>query len=144
VLANESDIEGSRFVCRLWGDGRTSSNEASRISPPERALGTLPTVRRAGGCDDTTIHGDRRGSIGLVGLAFVASSPAGAAPAGQACSTLTSLGLTVEWATVGTGFTCASAKTWIVKLIAEKVKPADGEVPSPTVRRAFAATRPSR
>jgi hypothetical protein len=65
----------------------------------------------------------------VVGLAFAGSSPAGAAPAGQLCSTLTALGLKLEWATVGTGFTCASAKTWIVKLIAETVKPAGGEVP---------------
>jgi hypothetical protein len=53
--------------------------------------------------------------------AFAGSSPAGAAPAAQPCSTLTALGLKLEWATVATGFTRASAKTWIVKLIAEEV-----------------------
>ena len=70
------------------------------------------------------------GTVALIvaGLTFAVSSPVGAARAGQhVCPAFTSLGINEYTATVGTGFTCASAKTWIVKLISERVKGA-GEV----------------
>jgi hypothetical protein len=65
----------------------------------------------------------------LVGFLVAGSPPAAAAPASQFCSTLNALGLKLEFATLGTGFTCAAAKTWIVKLTAEKVTAGGGEVP---------------
>jgi hypothetical protein len=64
----------------------------------------------------------------VAGLAFAVSSPAGAARAGEHfCPAFTSQGIKEYAATVGTGYTCSSAKTWIVKLMSEGVKGA-GEV----------------
>jgi hypothetical protein len=62
-------------------------------------------------------------------MTLAASAPAGATRAGQVCPTFTSLGLKVQWETVGTSFSCSAAKTWVVKLIADKVKQTLGRVP---------------
>lgn len=54
----------------------------------------------------------------LVALPTVASvAAAGAVPsAAQVCSTLTVNGKSFKWSTVGTGFTCGSAKKYVAKL----------------------------
>jgi len=58
----------------------------------------------------------------VVACAWVAAaSTAGAARAGQVCRQYKLGGKTYDLETVGTGWTCASAKSWAVKLSADHV-----------------------
>jgi hypothetical protein len=71
----------------------------------------------------------------LVALLVVASaclaaaSTAGAARDGQVCQSFKLRGLTFKWETVGSGWTCSSAKPWIVKLSADRVHVTGTNVP---------------
>jgi hypothetical protein len=65
----------------------------------------------------------------LAATALMASAPAGATRSGQICPAFRSLKLKVQWETVGEGYTCTSAKPWVLKLIADKVKKSPGNVP---------------
>ena len=67
--------------------------------------------------------------IGTIGLVVVmialmlASVPGvGAAPAGVTCPSFSKSGLKYQWSTLGTGWTCSSAKPWVLKLVADPVK----------------------
>ena len=66
----------------------------------------------------------------LVALAaFVAAAAsADAAPAGQLCPSFKSNGLTFRWETAGTGWTCGSAKPWVVKLSGDRIASVGGNV----------------
>src|SRR5579862_4414771 len=64
----------------------------------------------------------------MVAVFLVATSEVSARPAGQLCPTFSKSGLKYDWETVGTGFTCQSAKVWLVKLIADRVAPTLGKV----------------
>ncbi len=60
----------------------------------------------------------------LASLPFVTAmatmATADAVPrAAQVCKPFTKDGTKIQWSTVGTGFTCASAKHWVVKLSSE-------------------------
>jgi hypothetical protein len=66
----------------------------------------------------------------VAAVAPLAGAAAGrAAPAGELCKTFETAGLKVQWETAGTGWTCSSAKPWVVKLIDDHVRPALGSVP---------------
>jgi hypothetical protein len=71
----------------------------------------------------------------LTALAVVASlclataSTVGAARAGQLCPSFKQGGHSYHSETLGTGWTCASAKTWIVKLSGDHVQVANANVP---------------
>jgi hypothetical protein len=65
----------------------------------------------------------------LVAAALAGATTARARTAGQLCKSFTQAGLKVQWETAGTGWTCGSAKPWVVKLINDHVKPAVGNVP---------------
>lgn len=52
---------------------------------------------------------------------LAAASVAGAAPAGQVCPQFKHGKRTYRYLTVGTGWTCGSAKRWIVKLSKDRV-----------------------
>ncbi len=57
-----------------------------------------------------------------------AASAVHAASAGQLCKPFRSSGLTYRWDTVGSGWTCGSAKPWVVKLSRDHVGSAAGNV----------------
>jgi hypothetical protein len=62
--------------------------------------------------------------------ALATGSVVRAAPAGKICPSFSKSGKTYHWTTVGTGWTCASAKPWVVKLSGERArKAADGRYP---------------
>lgn len=62
------------------------------------------------------------GVLAVVAAAsLAAASTAGAAGAGQVCPTFKHRGKTYQVETLGTGWTCGSAKTWIVKLSGDHV-----------------------
>ena len=60
---------------------------------------------------------------------LAAASTAGAARAGQVCRSFTQGGRTYKSETLGTGWTCSSAKTWIVKLSSDHVHVVSTNVP---------------
>jgi hypothetical protein len=62
-------------------------------------------------------------------VCLATATNAGATRTGQVCSTFKSGGRTYRSETLGTGWTCASAKTWIVKLIGDRVHVATRSVP---------------
>ena len=66
-------------------------------------------------------------AVALVSL--VAASVAGAAHAGQVCPSFKHNGRTYNWETVGTGWSCASAKPWVVKLSGDRVHVGTKNVP---------------
>jgi hypothetical protein len=57
------------------------------------------------------------------------ASFAGAAHAGQFCSPFKQGHRTYHWETLGTGWTCGSAKRWIAKLIPDRVHVTSKNVP---------------
>jgi hypothetical protein len=59
----------------------------------------------------------------------VAASVASATRAGAICPAFSKGGLKYQWETVGTGFTCKSAKPWVVRLSSDRVKSIAGRVP---------------
>ena len=67
-------------------------------------------------------------SVVLVAVMLAVTVPAGATRAGQVCPTFTVSKLKVQGETVGTGFSCASYKAWVTKLMADKVKTTVGRV----------------
>ena len=73
----------------------------------------------------------RKLALFLVALtaSIAAASSVHAASAGQLCPQFTKSRLTYHWETAGTGWTCASAKPWVVKLSGDHVGSATGNVP---------------
>src|SRR3954449_11228048 len=72
---------------------------------------------------------------------LAAASLAGAASAGQLCKPFSHRGLSYQVQTVGTGWTCGSAKTWVIKLSGDKVGKVTKNVPlknGPTGLHCFA------
>lgn len=71
-------------------------------------------------------------SLALVVVSAAAALAAGSfahgATAGQLCPSFSKSGLTYQWETVGTGWTCTSAKPWIVKLSGDRVAAVAGKV----------------
>jgi hypothetical protein len=57
------------------------------------------------------------------------ASIAGAAPTGQFCSPFKQGKRTYHWQTLGTGWTCGSARRWIAKLIRDRVHVTSKNVP---------------
>lgn len=57
------------------------------------------------------------------------ATTAGATTTGKVCSTFKQGGRTYRAETLGTGWTCASAKAWIVKLIGDRVHIVSKSVP---------------
>ena len=60
---------------------------------------------------------------------LAAASTVGAARAGQLCPSFKQNGGSYHWETVGTGWTCASAKPWVVKLSSDHVRKSTANVP---------------
>lgn len=66
----------------------------------------------------------------VAGAAFLAIAVTGrAAPAGQICPAFKDGGLKFNWETVGTGWSCSSAKPWVLKLSHAHVRIAAGNAP---------------
>ena len=71
----------------------------------------------------------------LIALVFVtcaclaAASTAGAAGAPQVCKQFKQGGRTYSFETIGTAWTCATAKAWVVKLIADHAAVSTKKVP---------------
>src|SRR5262245_32563075 len=60
--------------------------------------------------------------LGALAAAFFALvSVAPASPAGQLCPSFSKGGLTYHWETAGTGWTCGSAKPWVLKLSSDRI-----------------------
>ena len=57
-----------------------------------------------------------------------AASAVHATPAGKICPSFKGNGLTYHWETAGTGWTCASAKPWVVKLSNDRIRSIGGSV----------------
>jgi hypothetical protein len=73
----------------------------------------------------------------VLAASLVAATSSHAASAGKICPTFKLGGLKVQWETAGTGWSCTSAKTWVVKLMHDHVKPAPGNVPLKNGPRGF-------
>ena len=77
----------------------------------------------------------RRTGVGIAVLALVATavlaalSAAPATAVGKFCPAFSESGLKYQWETAGTGFTCTTAKTWVLKLIKDPVDTNSGKVP---------------
>jgi hypothetical protein len=67
-------------------------------------------------------------AVTVLAASLVAASTLRAAPAGAVCPAFSKHGLKYQWETVGTGFTCKSAKRWLLKLIKDRVPATGGEV----------------
>ncbi len=65
-------------------------------------------------------------AIGAFGFPIATAAPASAA--GKVCPTFHARGVKYQWETAGTGFTCKSAKRWLVKLIKDRADTSSGEV----------------
>jgi hypothetical protein len=65
-------------------------------------------------------------AIATIGIPVVAAGSASAKAA--VCPTLSASGSKYTWETVGTGFTCANAKHWVLKLIKDPVDTSSGKV----------------
>ena len=60
-------------------------------------------------------------SLAVVPAAADTTSASAAVPEKAAvCPSLTSAGVKVQWSVVGSGWTCSSAKKWVVKLVGEQ------------------------
>lgn len=64
--------------------------------------------------------------MGAIGVPIVTATPASAT--GQVCPSFHAAGLRYQWETAGTGFTCKSAKRWLVKLVKDRADTSNGEV----------------
>ncbi len=62
-------------------------------------------------------------------LSLFAASTAGATHTGQLCRSFKQGGHAYSWETVGTGWTCGSAKPWVVKLIGDHARVVSKNVP---------------
>jgi hypothetical protein len=70
----------------------------------------------------------------LVAIAAVGVPAATAVPAsatGKVCPTFRASGLKYQWETAGSGFSCKSAKHWLVKLVKDPADTSSGEVALP-------------
>ncbi len=65
-------------------------------------------------------------AIGAIGIPIATAATASAA--GKVCPSFRASGVKYQWETAGTGFTCASAKHWLVKLIKDRADTSNGEV----------------
>jgi hypothetical protein len=65
-------------------------------------------------------------AVAAMGIPIVAAGPASAKAA--VCPTLSVSGSKYTWETVGTGFTCANAKHWVLKLVKDPVDTSSGKV----------------
>jgi hypothetical protein len=65
-------------------------------------------------------------AIGALGIPIATAAPASAV--GKVCPAFQAAGLKYQWETAGTGFTCASAKHWVAKLIKDHADTTSGEV----------------
>jgi len=65
----------------------------------------------------------------VASVCLAAASTVGAAPAGQLCRSFKQGGRSYHWETLGTGWTCASAKPWVVKLSNDRVHVGSTNVP---------------
>ena len=63
-------------------------------------------------------------------VCLATATTAGAARTGKVCSSFKQGGRTYRSETLGTGWTCASAKAWIVKLIGDRVHVVEQERPA--------------
>ncbi len=68
-------------------------------------------------------------SISVVALCLITASTVGAARAGQLCRPFKQGGRSYSWETIGTGWTCSSAKPWVVKLIGDRIRTANANNP---------------
>ena len=62
-------------------------------------------------------------------VCFATVTNAHAAHAGKVCSTFKQGGRSYQYETIGTGWTCATAKAWIVKLVGDRVHVSTRNVP---------------
>ena len=67
--------------------------------------------------------------ISLLAALAIAAGVAQAKPAGQVCRAFKQGSLTFSSETLGTGWTCSSAKTWIGKLSMDKIRHSTKNVP---------------
>jgi hypothetical protein len=65
----------------------------------------------------------------VASLSFVVASPSGASRAAQVCPSFAQRGLTYSFETLGSGWSCSSAKSWVVKLIRDRVGTVSKNVP---------------
>ena len=65
----------------------------------------------------------------VASLSLAAASTVGAARAGQVCPSFKQNGRIYRPETIGTGWTCASAKPWIVKLSGDRIRRSTANVP---------------
>ena len=72
----------------------------------------------------------RRVALVLIAIAAaLVASTAVQAGRPQVCKPFTQSGIKISYETIGTAWTCSSAKTWIVKLAADKVGGAEANIP---------------
>ena len=67
--------------------------------------------------------------ISLLAALAIAAAVAQAKPVGQVCRAFKLSGLSFSSETLGTGWTCSSAKTWISKLSKDKIRHSTKNVP---------------
>ena len=65
----------------------------------------------------------------VAALSLAAASTAGAAHTGQVCRPFKQGGHTYTWETIGTSWTCTSAKPWVVTLIGDRAHVVSKNVP---------------
>jgi hypothetical protein len=65
----------------------------------------------------------------VLAASLAATTAVRATSSGQLCPSFSKGGFKYQWETAGTGWTCASAKPWVLKMIADHVRPRVGLVP---------------
>jgi hypothetical protein len=65
-------------------------------------------------------------AIAAVGVPIATAATASAKA--EVCPVFTASGVKYQWETVGTGFTCGSAKPWVMKLIKDSADTSSGKV----------------
>jgi len=96
-------------------------------------VAVVPFFSLLAGGDQMTIRGTlTRVAVvvaATVGVVLAGASVGRTATTGQLCKTFKNGGLTYTWETAGTGWTCSSAKPWVVKLSKDHVGSLSGRVP---------------
>ena len=64
----------------------------------------------------------------VLAAALAAASVVRATSSGQLCRSFKAHGFTFRWETAGTGWSCTSAKPWVLKMIGDHVRPTLGRV----------------
>ena len=64
----------------------------------------------------------------ISGIGTVTSAEAAVPRKAAVCPSFTTVGTTIQWSVVGSGWTCGSAKKWVSKLVQENVTKADPKV----------------